>query len=366
MSYLSVESLEHSYGAVRALDRVSFTVAEGERLCLLGPSGCGKTTTLNAIAGFLETDSGKVNVKGETLTGSPPEARNIGIMFQNYALFPHMSVFDNVAFGLRMRKESEAYVRDRVMDMLRLVKLSHAANRSPKQLSGGEQQRIAFARAIAIKPALLLLDEPFSNLDARLKVEMRNELLGLLKPLKIATVMVTHDQEEAMAIADTIAVMRNGRIEQLGTAREIYHTPANLFVASFIGESNVLEGQLRSVSSGVAAVDVAGIGPVLARHSDDLQIGDQVQIIIRPEDIRIGKTPAYGNSNVLNRLKASLTDVTFLGNRTVIRVLVGDAPLVLSGNEQLASALDGATHGQTIYLDWDSTKGLIVKKEGTH
>ena len=363
MSYLSVQSLEHSYGSVRVLDHVSFNVAEGERLCLLGPSGCGKTTTLNAIAGFVETDGGRVVVRGEALTGLPPEKRNIGIMFQNYALFPHLTVFENVAFGLRMRREAEASVRDRVTDMLRLVKLSHAAKRFPKQLSGGEQQRIAFARAIAIKPALLLLDEPFSNLDARLKVEMRNELLELLRPLKIATIMVTHDQEEAMAIADTIAVMRRGRIEQMGSAREIYRSPANLFVASFIGESNVLEGRLRSVASGVATVDAGGVGPVMARHSGGLRSGDHVQIIVRPEDIRVGTRPACGTCAATNRFEAKLVDVTFLGNRTVIRTQIGEAPMVLSGDEQFASSLRGVQRGQSVYIDWASDRGLIVKKE---
>ena len=236
MSYLVVKQLELSFDSRRVLEQIPFSVSPGERLCLLGPSGCGKTTTLQIIAGFLTPDAGQVLIDGHDMTGVPPEKRNIGIMFQNYALFPHLTVFDNIAFGLRMRGIKRAEIEPRVRAALELVRLPSAINRYPSQLSGGEQQRIAFARAVVIEPSLLLLDEPFSNLDARLRLEMRSELLNLLQTLNIATVMVTHDQEEAMAIADRVAVMRGGHIEQVGSARDIDDSPTSLFVGQFVGE----------------------------------------------------------------------------------------------------------------------------------
>src|SRR5262249_54153844 len=265
VSYLEIEDLRVRYGEHRALDGVSFAVEPGERLCLLGPSGCGKTTTLQVVAGFIVPDSGVGRIAGRGVLRQPPEQRNIGVMFQNYALFPHLSVQDNVAFGLRMRRRPAEEIRRRVGEALDLVRLGHAAAKQPRMLSGGEQQRIAFARAIVIQPSLLLLDEPFSNLDARLRQEMRSELLGLLQELKIATIMVTHDQEEAMAIADRIALMRAGRIEQLGNASEIYAAPRNLFVARFVGESNVLDGRVAPSDGRADAVDVPGIGRLRGR-----------------------------------------------------------------------------------------------------
>ena len=264
MSYLTVEKLAHAYGSIKVLHDISFGVGQGERLCLLGPSGCGKTTTLQILAGFVQQADGTVRIDGEAIDRLPPEKRNVGIMFQNYALFPHMTVFDNVAYGLKMRHVPRDEIRQRVTEALQLVKLAHAAAKLPSQLSGGEQQRIAFARAIVIKPRLLLLDEPFSNLDARLRVEMRGELLSLLESLDIATLMVTHDQEEAMAIADRIAVMQGGRIEQIGSTHEIYEKPASLFVGRFIGESNTFPAKIAGTEAGRSLFDVKGLGRLRA------------------------------------------------------------------------------------------------------
>lgn len=247
--YLQVSRLVQHYGAYKALDDVSFDIAPGERLCLLGPSGCGKTTTLQAIAGFIRPTSGSIRVQGEVIDDAPCEKRNIGIMFQNYALFPHMTIFENVAFGLRMRSVGAQDIARRVGEMLELVRLSHKAAQLPAHLSGGEQQRIAFARAVVIRPRLLLLDEPFSNLDARLRLTMRNELLDLLKGFEIATLMVTHDQEEAMAVGDKIAVMRGGRVCQFGPPMAVYERPVSRFVAEFLGESNLVPPQSIGVAT---------------------------------------------------------------------------------------------------------------------
>jgi len=327
--HLVVDGLDFSFGVNLVLDKVSFSVAEGERLCLLGPSGCGKTTTLQVIAGFMRSQAGRVRLAGRPIDRLPPEKRNIGIMFQNYALFPHMTVFDNVAFGLRMRRLPAAEITQRVGEALRLVRLAHASARFPRQLSGGEQQRIAFARAVAIRPSLLLLDEPFSNLDARLRVEMRDELLQLLRPLRIATLMVTHDQEEAMAIADRVAVMCAGRIEQIGTPRSVYGEPTNLFVARFVGESNVLDAAVVSLDAAGTRLEASGLGSLGARAATGLRASDPVKLLVRPERITLlppgtpqDRAPGW------NYVGATLDEVVFLGHRTEWRLQAGPRRLM--------------------------------------
>ncbi|MDN3713610.1 ABC transporter ATP-binding protein [Paracoccus cavernae] len=242
MANVEIAGLTKTYGTFRAVTDFGLSVRDGEFLIFLGPSGCGKTTTLRMLAGFIEPDGGQVTLGGRDITHAPPHRRNIGLVFQNYALFPHLSIFENVAFGLRRRKQPEAEIRKRVTDALELVELGHLGDRLPKQLSGGQQQRVAIARAIAIRPDILLLDEPLSNLDARLRLQVRDELRNLQKTLGITTIMVTHDQEEAMSVGDRLVLMRAGMIEQVGTAQELYYQPANRFVADFIGRTNFLSG----------------------------------------------------------------------------------------------------------------------------
>jgi len=360
VAHLTVEGLELSFGSHRVLNEVSFSIAEGERLCLLGPSGCGKTTTLQVIAGFIQAQNGSVRVAGQAIDRLPPEKRNIGIMFQNYALFPHLSIFDNVAFGLRMRRLPPADVSQRVTEALQLVRLTHAAEKLPKQLSGGEQQRIAFARAVAIRPSLLLLDEPFSNLDARLRIEMRDQLLHLLKPLRIATLMVTHDQEEAMAIADRVAVMRAGRIEQIGTPQSIYTQPANLFVAQFVGDSNVLEGTVVDTAAGTR-LEATGLGPLSARACAGLRRSDPVKVLVRPE--RISLLPvgtATGQEPGWNHVPATLDEVVFLGHRTECRVVAGPLKLM---TWQTGAAMQALRPGDRVIAAWRHDDTLVVPKD---
>jgi ABC-type Fe3+/spermidine/putrescine transport system ATPase subunit len=243
--HLVLRGVRKTFGRTVAVDGVDLAVASGEFLALLGPSGCGKTTTLRIVAGFERPDAGEVWIRGTSMAAVPPYRRDVGLVFQSYALFPHLSVAENVAYGLRMRRVRGAERTARVEEALALVRLSGLGDRYPRQLSGGQQQRVAVARAIVIRPSVLLFDEPLSNLDARLRLAMREELRELQRTLRIATILVTHDQEEALTLADRIVVMNAGRVEQTGTPEEIYERPASRFVTEFIGESNFLPGEIR-------------------------------------------------------------------------------------------------------------------------
>ena len=354
-SHLSVKGLTVGFGQQLVLDRISFQVRVGERLCLLGPSGCGKTTCLRAIAGFIIPSSGAIVINGADMANVPPEHRNIGILFQNYALFPHLSVYDNVAFGLRMRGLSESVIRSKVADALDLVRLMPARSKRPAMLSGGEQQRIAFARAVVIEPSLLLLDEPFSNLDARLRQELRGELLELLDQLSITTIMVTHDQEEAMGIADRIAVMRKGVIEQIDEPTEIYESPISEFVARFVGDSNLFAGVARSQPGG-AAIAVKDFGEFLV--DQPVQDGP-VRVLIRPEKIRVLPNGA-GPADSLNSMRCSgrVERLQYLGYRTEYQILVGDSRMLVW---RMSEGRPAFQPGEAVELEWDRSRMLIFK-----
>jgi putative spermidine/putrescine transport system ATP-binding protein len=254
MARLRLTGITKSYGDFKAVDDFSIDIADGEFLVLLGPSGCGKTTTLRIVAGFIEPSFGKVHLGERDVTALPPWKRNAGLVFQSYALFPHMSVNDNVAFGLEMRKMPRAEMAQRIAEALRLVRLDHLADRLPRQLSGGQQQRVALARALVFRPDVLLLDEPLSNLDAKLRQEVRVEIRELQRKLGLTTVMVTHDQEEALTMADRLVVMSEGRIRQIGSQQDLYERPSEKFVADFVGRSTFIDGRMdgpgRFVSEG--------------------------------------------------------------------------------------------------------------------
>jgi len=356
MSYLQVDGLVHRYGDFTAVDDVSFSVEAGERLCLLGPSGCGKTTTLQAIAGFVTPHAGRISVAGEVITGLPPERRNIGIMFQNYALFPHLSIFENVAFGLRMRRCPREEIDRRVGEALDVVRLSHKARSLPSQLSGGEQQRIAFARAVVIRPRLLLLDEPFSNLDARLRLTMRTELLELLEGLDIATLMVTHDQDEAMAVGHRIAVMRAGRICQIGAPRELYRRPNSRFVGEFLGQSNLFPvAAVREAGDGVV-IEVAGVGEIRAAAPTAARPGPARFALVRPEAIRIAPLSDGSPAGAHNRLDGTVDHAIFLGPQIEARVRVGGMLVQVSAE---ADTLELAA-GQAVTLTWPADATVLI------
>ncbi len=281
-----LQGVTKRFDDVLAVDSLDLDIYQGEFLTLLGPSGCGKTTVLRLIAGLETLSSGMISMNGSRLDNTPPNKRNVNTVFQSYALFPHMSIFDNIAFGLRMKKFDKLSTRLKVMEALDIVKMTGLEMRMPHQLSGGQQQRVAMARAIVNKPLVLLLDEPLSALDYRLRQEMEIELKRVHRQLGITFVFVTHDQEEAISMSDRIAVMNEGRIEQIGTPIQIYEEPQNMFVAKFVGEINVFEGRVTTVNNGSAEVAIHGRAfPVQNRKNST--VGQVVKVLLRPEDIQV-------------------------------------------------------------------------------
>jgi len=293
-----IDNVFKAFGSFEALKGVSAGIGAGELFFLLGPSGCGKTTLLRCIAGFHAPDAGRVLIGGRDVTGLPPHKRDTGMMFQSYALWPHMTLVENVAFGLEMRKVPRAETRRRALDALERVHLADSARKRPNQLSGGQQQRVALARALVVGPQCLLLDEPLSNLDAKLRVEMRGEIRRICKQEGLTAVYVTHDQKEALSIADRLAVMRDGVIEQVGTPQEVYRAPANRFVAGFIGEGNFIEGRLEGVGREGARIGTPFGVIAAARVPDGVAAGDRVALCVRPEAVSFGGLPE-GGENVL-------------------------------------------------------------------
>jgi spermidine/putrescine ABC transporter ATP-binding subunit len=314
---LVLERLERRFGDHRAVAGIDLAVAPGEFVTLLGPSGCGKTTTLNMIAGFLEPSAGRILMNGDPVEGLPPFRRNVGLVFQDYALFPNMSVAENVAFGLRMRKVDRTEIGRRVAAMVDLVKLSGMENRRPQSLSGGQRQRVALARALVIQPQILLLDEPLSNLDLKLREEMRSEISQLQRRLRIPTVFVTHDQDEALTMSDRIVVMNNGSIEQAGPPADIYERPRSRFVAEFVGMINLLNGSLigQAGSDGLVQVETP-VGTLAA--TADTPVRGAVSVVFRPERVRLASAVA---GEAPNSFLARVTGAVYLGSRRSVRVV---------------------------------------------
>lgn len=318
---LDVVSLTKTYSDQVTVGPISFTVRQGEFFSLLGPSGCGKSTTLRCIAGFEAPTSGQILLGGERIDIKPPYARELGLVFQSHALFPHLSVAGNVGFGLEIRKVGAGEIRRRVDQALELVGLDGLGGRMPSQISGGQQQRVALARSLVLEPPLLLLDEPLSSLDLKLRQQMRDELRSLQRKLGQTTVFVTHDQTEALAMSDRIAVLSNGHIEQIGTPVEIYRRPASRFVAGFIGQCNILDARIESRDGTTARLVVGDGRSLLARLAEgfDAGPGASVLAVVRPEDILIGGDGPDGSNAPF---AGTITDVEYLGEDTQVRIEV--------------------------------------------
>ena len=308
-------------GEIYAARDVRLDVRPGEFLTMLGPSGCGKTTTLRMIAGFEKPDAGRIRFDGQDVTDLPANRRNIGFVFQNYALFPHLSVFENVAYGLRVRGLGTEAIAGSVARVLALVGLSGYEQQFSGQLSGGEQQRVALARAIVIEPRVLLFDEPLSNLDAKLRIQMRQEIRALQRRLGITTIYVTHDQEEAMAVSDRIVVMERGSVVQEGKAEDLYYRPGTSFVAGFIGRVNLISGTVAAASDGSRGVAALGTVIPLPQIEHEFELGDKVQIVLRPEAVAIAANGAAGS------LRAKVVSRTFLGEKVEYLFDVGGTAL---------------------------------------
>ncbi|HEY7606736.1 MAG TPA: ABC transporter ATP-binding protein [Actinomycetota bacterium] len=346
---------------VRAVERVDLRIAEGEFFSLLGPSGCGKTTTLRMIAGFEEPSAGQILLHGRDMVGVPPFRRDVNMVFQQYALFPHMDVFENVAFGLRRKKVDKDEIKRRVAEALSLVELEGREKRKPRQLSGGQQQRVALARALVNRPRALLLDEPLGALDLKLRQAMQLELKRIQREVGITFVYVTHDQEEALTMSDRLVVMNAGRIEQLGSPRELYEHPATRFVANFIGTSNVLTGRLERKGDGWA---LAGLGPdqrVLVADAGGARDGQDVELAIRPEKIvlRTEQDPPPPDRSAL---RVKVDEIVYLGTSTQYRTVTdgGDTVAVYRQN---ASATPGADvlAGQVGWLEWPPEHSYVLR-----
>jgi iron(III) transport system ATP-binding protein len=321
---ITIEGVARTFGTVRAVDDVSIAVRDGEFFTLLGPSGCGKTTLLRMVAGFCELDQGRILFGNDRIDTLPPHKRNTGMVFQNYAVFPNLTVGGNVAYGLRARNVRGDDLRKRVDRALKLVQLDGYGERWPHQLSGGQLQRVAIARAIVIEPHVLLLDEPLSNLDAKLRVEVRGEIRRLQKLLGITVLYVTHDQEEALAISDRIAVMRAGRVEQIAGPRAIYEQPATPFVASFVGTTNLLNGVVRGRDGDTAEIAFAG---TMMRANVRGDVGEAVVLSLRPEALRL---LAFGEAAPAGwtTLAGTLGEIEYLGPVTRFTVQLGDGALL--------------------------------------
>lgn len=339
------------HGDVTAVDRVDLTIGEGEFFSLLGPSGCGKTTTLRMIGGFEEPTAGRILLHGKDVVGVPANQRDVNMVFQSYALFPHLTVFDNIAFGLRRKSVRRVEIRRRVGEMLDLVELSGKADRRPSELSGGQQQRVALARALVNRPQALLLDEPLAALDLKLRQAMQLELKRIQREVGITFVFVTHDQNEALTMSDRLVVMSNGRIEQLGAPREVYEHPRTRFVAGFIGTSNLVSGVVAAVAGGMAVLQRPADESVTVSNAADIAArpGDRIELTIRPEKIRI--TPERPPDDVC-AIRARVGEIVYQGAATQYKVTDTSGQALTAFVQNAADSSDVAERGGEVWLSW--------------
>jgi len=359
MVNVKLYNLTKKFGEVIAVDKVNLEVRHGEFVVLVGPSGCGKTTLLRLIAGFEFPDEGRIFFNSDDVTELPPYERDTGMVFQNYALWPHMTVFENIAFGLKIRKLPKAEIVKRVKSTLSLVKLEGLENRYPHELSGGQQQRVALARALVVQPKVLLLDEPLSNLDAKLRIEMRDEIRRLQKELRITSIYVTHDQEEALTIADRIAVMNKGKIMQVGTPYDVYKKPKNLFVASFLGRCTILLGKVLKIEEDrlITICDDHLIVGIVPDKEVEVSPNEEVAIVIRPESIRLKREP----NKTYNVMSGIVDWVSFGGNHLDVKIKINSSKLLITLDPHADVNVGDKI---TVYIPYDET--LILPAKGVY
>jgi spermidine/putrescine transport system ATP-binding protein len=361
--FVEFDNLSRHYGAVRAVDGVSFGVRKGEIYSLLGPSGCGKTTLLRMLAGFERPDAGRVRLDGVDITDLPPHRRKVNTIFQNYALFPHLTVSQNIAFGLVMARRPRREIDDEVDKMLTLIQMRDQGHKRPDQISGGQKQRVAIARALINKPQVLLLDEPLAALDLKLRQKMLIELDLVHDEVGITFIYVTHDQGEAMSLADRLAVMNQGRIEQIGTPTEIYETPRSSFVAAFIGDSNFFEGKVAElVDEERVRLTIDGFPDVLAYNDKKLKVGDLVYLSLRPEKLQISRERPLGYG-VTNVIEARVDDLIYLGSQTKFWVRAEEYRLaVVQQHNRFMLEQQAIRWGETVWIQWHADDGFMLER----
>ncbi|MEN6453357.1 MAG: ABC transporter ATP-binding protein [Prolixibacteraceae bacterium] len=356
---LELKNLTKSYGAVKAVQNVNLTIGKGEFFCLLGPSGCGKTTILRMIAGFEKVSGGQILLNNKDITSESPNKRDVNTVFQNYALFPNMSVRDNIAYGLKIKKISKTELEQRLEEVIRLIGLAGFEKRMPAQLSGGQQQRVALARALVNRPQILLLDEPLSALDKKISEQTRNELAELQKKVGITFIFVTHNQTEALALADRIAVMKDGVIEHCDAPKEIYERPLTHFVADFIGSMNFFSGTVARSDQKMTILDISGVGSIALAYNQVQQPGTKVIYCIRPERVKISM---LGPAIYENGLKGIIRQKNYLGEITkfMVELESGMQVSVIAQNYLLQLSNEFYDLGERVYLNWSQTSGEII------
>lgn len=361
--FLVFDHVTKRFGALTAVDDVSFSIQKGEFFSLLGPSGCGKTTLLRMVGGFERPDSGRIYLDGKDITNAPPNMRRVHTVFQNYALFPTMTIWDNIAFSLRLAKKPKAEIEESVDAILEMIRMSDHAWKYPSQLSGGQKQRVAIARALVDRPQVLLLDEPLAALDLKLRQHMLLELDTIHDQVGITFVYVTHDQGEAMSLSDRIAVMNFGKVEQLDTAAKIYEAPKSSFVAAFIGDTNFLVGEIVSTEGDYCTIKVEGIGAVSAYNDRKLDVGRKVHLSVRPEKIRVTRNPPPPEKGAgINVFNATVTDIIYQGVYTKYWLTSGGKSIsALKPHSRFLLDQESITWKDKVYLWWHPDDGYMVE-----
>lgn len=360
LDWLQINNLRKTYGNFTAVKDIQLNIREGEFLTLLGGSGSGKTTTLLSVAGFLEPTSGEILLKGDSILDKPAHKRNIGMVFQQYSLFPHMTIFDNVAFPLKMRKLGKAEIKEKVKNILSLVELDDFSSRKPTQLSGGQQQRVALARALVFEPNILLMDEPLAALDKKLRETMQMEIRDLHEKLGLTIIYVTHDQEEALKMSDRIAVFNKGSIEQIGTPEDLYDRPDTQFVAQFLGNSNAVHGEIVESGDGYAMIENK-LGVSFKASTDiSFEKGDPVVAMIRPEKVDISKT----KKDAMNRIEAKVSEMIYLGEsyRYILKTDAGEEVIVKKQIRFVDETIFQI--GDTVYVTWEWENAVALPSNG--